>query len=232
MQKTSKGHPRLRWKVMSLLLVTAALMALVIGWSWSPMRGWLDIDLIVPFLQGAGHTFGPVVSAFGFALAVSLAVPLTLLTLVTLVAFGPWAGFACSMAGALVGAALSYWVGRSLGREVMESFAGPKMNLLSQQLARRGVLAVVVVRMVPVAPFAFVNMVAGISHIRLVDLLLGTGIGMLPSTLVMMIFTDQIISAMKRPNLTSMLMLGLTVILVVIGVAGIRHWIARLIVSE
>ena len=81
-----------------------------------------------------------------------------------------------------------------------------------EQLARRGVLAVIAVRLVPVAPFAIVNMIAGASHIRLRDLLLGTAVGMTPGTVAMMIFMEQIMVALKQPSAGRIWMVALTLV--------------------
>ena len=156
------------------------------------MGAWLDIHTIVTSLRRLGHTLGPLAAVSGFALAVSLAIPLTFLTLVTLVAFGPWVGFAYSLAGALAGACLSYSIGHFLGSEVLERMAGERVNLISRRLSRRGVLTIIVVRMVPIAPFAIVNMITGATHISLRDVLLGTVIGMTPGTLIMMIISTSL----------------------------------------
>lgn len=215
----------LRRKLYLLAFALAALIALAAAWAWTPMRAWLDVDLVVTSLQRFGRAFGPVAAVCGFALALTVAVPLVFLTLVALVAFGPLAGFACAMAGALVGAAASYGIGRFLGREVVRRLAGERINRLSQRLARRGVLAVIAVRLVPVAPFAVVNMVAGASHIRLRDLLLGTAIGMTPATLAMAVFVDQITDALRQPTPLTFALAALTVVLVVAGGWAMRRWL-------
>jgi len=98
---------------------------------------------------------------------------------------------------------------------------------LSQRLAQRGLLAVIAVRMVPVAPFAIVNMIAGASHIRLQDLLLGTLLGMTPGTLAMAVFVDQIIEAMKRPSQTRLALLLASLALIGVGLWYARRWARR-----
>jgi len=225
MRETTEFDVGLRRRLTGLLLLLCVMAALAAAWKWSSLRSWLDIELMVASLQRLGQTFGLLAAVGAFALAVTLAIPATLLALVTLVAFGPWIGFACAMTGALIGAGLSYGLGRGLGREAVQKLAGERVNLLSQRLANRGVLAVIVVRLVPIAPFAIVNMVAGASHIRLRDMLLGTFVGMLPSLLAMMIFMDQIVAAVKQPSGTSLLLLGFTAALVLLGMAGARRWI-------
>ncbi len=218
-------HRGLRRKLYLLAFALAALIALAAAWTWTPMRDWLDVDFVVTSLQRFGRAFGPVAAVCGFALALTVAVPLVFLTLVALVAFGPLAGFACAMAGALVGAAASYGIGWFVGRDVVRHLAGERINQLSQRLARRGVLAVIAVRLVPVAPFAVVNMVAGASHIRLRDLLLGTAIGMTPATLAMAVFVDQITDALRQPTPLTFALAALTVVLVVAGAWAMRRWL-------
>ena len=210
-----------------LVVVLLLVLGLAIAWGWTPMRHWLDVDRVVSDLQRFGHAFGPVAATVVFALAMTVAVPLTFLTLVALVAFGPWTGFACAMGGALMGAAASYGVGAYLGHAVLVRLAGPRINMLSQRLARRGLTAVILVRLVPVAPFAIVNMVAGASHIRLRDLVLGTAIGITPGTLAMMLFADQITAALRAPTTLTYVLLGLTVLLIAVGAWGLQRWLRR-----
>ncbi len=221
-------HHSLRWRLLTLGLLLLALLALAVAWSATPLREWLDIDTIVARLQQLGQAFGPVAAIAGFTVAVALAVPLSFLTLVTIVAFGPWAGVACALSGALLGAVISYTIGMTLGRSAVQRLGGERVQALNRQLARRGLLAVIVVRMVPVAPFAVVNMVCGASHIRLRDLLLGSAIGTMPFNLAAMIFMPQMIAALKQPNSTTWLLLAITVALIVLGSWGLRRWLKNM----
>lgn len=218
----------LKLRLFALGVALALLLGLGAAWSWSPLRSWLDIDLIVGALQRLGAAFGMLAAVAGFALAVATAVPLTFLTLVAIVAYGPWSGFACALPGALIGAALSYGAGMALGRDAIERLGGERVNRVSQRLGRRGVLAIVLVRLVPVAPFAIVNMVAGASRIRLRDLLLGTAIGMTPSTVFMMLFMDRIIASFRQPGTFGFGLLALTVLLLAAGGWALKRWLRKL----
>ena len=159
-------------------------------------------------------------------MALALAVPLTFLTLVAIIAFGPWGGFACALPGALLGASASYLAGRWLGRGAIERLGGERVKALSLQLEKRGLLAVILVRFVPVAPFAVVNMMAGASRIRLRDLLLGTAIGMTPSTVFMMVFLERVIEALRRPSEGGAVFIGATVLLLALGGWGLKRWLS------
>lgn len=219
------GGSALRRRLWVLALALVALVALAAAWTWSPMREWLDVDRIVSGLQQLGRAFGPVAAIVGFGLALALAVPLTFLTLVTLVAFGPWTGFVTCMVGAALGAGLSHGLGVLLGREVVQRLGGPRVNAVSQRLADHGLLAVVAIRMVPVAPFAIINMVAGASQISLRHMLLGTALGMAPGTLVMAFFVDQIVAALRDPGPLAYALLAGAVLLVVGAGFAAKRWV-------
>ncbi|MES2149975.1 MAG: VTT domain-containing protein [Pseudomonadota bacterium] len=216
---------RLRRRLLALGGVALLLLALGAAWSWSPLHDWLDLGRIVAGLRRLGQGYGPLAAIGGVALALACAVPLTFLTLVAIVAFGPWTGLACAMPGALAGAALSYALGAALGSEAVARLGGARVNRLSTELARRGVLAIVLVRLTPVAPFAIVNMAAGAARIRLRDLLLGTAIGMLPSSVFMMVFVERIVAGLAEPGRFGLWLLALSVLLLAAGGWALRRWL-------
>lgn len=214
-----------RLKTLAVLLVV--LVCLALAWKWTPLREWLDIERVVSAMQDTGRRFGLLAAIAAFAAACIAVVPLTFLTLVTIVAFGPVDGFICTLAGASIGGAASYWMGRLLGREVIERLAGERVNLLSRRLAGRGLIAVAAVRLVPVAPFAVVNLIAGASHINFRDFILGNALGMTPGALAMVLFLDQIIMALKTPGTGSIALVALTLALIAAGGWGLRRWIRQ-----
>lgn len=223
----SEAHGSGRGRLVALVVLLLALVGLAMAWSWSPWRDWLKVDWIVGGLQTLGRSYGPFAALAGFAMASAIAVPLTFLTLVTFVALGPTTGFFCVMGGALIGAAASYGVGRFLGFEAMQKLAGERVDALSRRLARHGLWAVVAVRIVPVAPFAIVNMIAGATHIRLRDMVLGTALGMAPGTLLMGLFSGQIVEALRQPGPLTIALVVLTVLLIAVGGWGLKRWLAK-----
>ena len=215
----------LRWRLLGLGLALLALATLAIAWSVSPLRQWLDADRVVVSLRQWGASFGPLAAVLGFALASILVVPLGFLTLVTLVAFGPWVGMATTFSGAMLGAVASYGLGDLLGNSLLQKWGGQRANSVSRRLGQRGLLAVIALRVVPIAPFAIANMVAGASHIRLRDMVLGTVLGMAPGTVLMAFFVDHIVAALRDPGrVTVAVVLGVLGVLALVGVGG---WVGR-----
>lgn len=84
--------------------------------------------------------------------------------------------------GALVGAATAFALGRGLGREAVERFTASRVARLDALLRRRGLAAVIGVRLIPVIPFTAINYGAGLTAVRRRDYALGTALGIIPGT--------------------------------------------------
>ena len=174
-----------------------------------------------------GSAAAPLWALGAYVAASLLGVPITLLIVVTAVVLGPYTAFACALGGALIGAALGFGLGQVLGRRIVRELAGARLNKLSRQLAKRGLLAVVAVRIIPIAPFIIVNLVAGASHIRLRDFLLGTVLGMTPGILAVSVFSDRLVAALYERSPTAIASLGAVITIIAIAAAVIRRRLAR-----
>src|SRR3546814_20196960 len=94
------------------------------------------------------------------------AFPVTIAIVVTAVTFGTWLGFAYAAAGTLASALVTYGVGALLGKGAIESLLGRRFAKLTGRVKDRGILAIAAIRMVPIAPFTVVNLIAAASRIR------------------------------------------------------------------
>jgi uncharacterized membrane protein YdjX (TVP38/TMEM64 family) len=59
---------------------------------------------------------------------------------------------------------------------------------------------VVLVRLLPVAPFTVVNLAAGVSEVSLRDFVLGSAIGLLPGVTLATLFGDRLGAWLRRPD--------------------------------
>ncbi len=124
--------------------------------------------------------------ALFFALYAGLAlvpVPKAVLTATGGALFGLWAGAGLSLAGALVGAVISFGLGRLLGREAVDRLIGGQLARIDALLADRGLSAVLIVRLVPLVPFIAINYASGLSAVRFRHFVVGSAIGMVPGSL-------------------------------------------------
>jgi phospholipase D1/2 len=68
------------------------------------------------------------------------------------------------------------------------------------------------IRMVPIAPFSIVNMVAGASKLGLRDFMLGTALGMAPGIAVMAVLGAQIADLARNASWTNVVLFGLAIL--------------------
>jgi phospholipase D1/2 len=112
---------------------------------------------------------------------------------------------------------LTFAIGRLLGPDTVRSIAGSRIDRLSRQVARHGLLGVLTVRVLPVAPFTIVNIVAGASHIRLRDFALGTLLGTLPGIFLLTLFGGRLKDVILDPKLENFVILTVLIALTVLG---------------
>ena len=106
------------------------------------------------------------------------------------------------------------------------SIAGhPKYTVTSGTVTLDGedVLAMTLLRLVPLAPFAIEGIVAGAVRLKLWHLAAGTAIGMLPGTLATTVFGDQLESALSGGTFNWWIVGG-AVVLLGAGSWAVKRW--------
>ena len=131
-----------------------------------------------------GANPGAMVAYVGlYAVAAALGVPGTVLTVLGGTAFGLWPGVPLALAGAILGAALSFSIARGLGRDyVMRRFGRVVEKLGPLERAGPAFLTFFRLRLIPFLPYAAINFAAGLTPAPIGPFLAGTLIGILPST--------------------------------------------------
>ncbi len=212
-----------RGRLIGIASGVVALAALALAWRFTPLHDWLAMGRLI----GLGDSlreqpWAPLAVLMVFVGGGLVVFPLLVLIAVTAAVYGPLLGPLYAFVGATLSAAVTFAIGRRLGRETVRKLAGRRVNELSRRLAQHGLLAVAFVRMVPIAPFSIVNVVAGASHIGWRDFLLGTLIGLAPGVMMMSVFVDRAVAAIREPSMRSFLLLAaaITVMIALIWVLG------------
>ncbi|WP_235581630.1 TVP38/TMEM64 family protein [Rhodococcus sp. Leaf278] len=107
--------------------------------------------------------------------------PASTLTIASGLLFGLAVGAIVVVFAATMGAYLGYWGARALGRGQVARTEWDRLRRLDAMLGRRGLLSVLLVRLVPL-PFSLVNYAAGVSAVGQRDYVVGTMIGIVPAT--------------------------------------------------
>jgi uncharacterized membrane protein YdjX (TVP38/TMEM64 family) len=154
-------------------------------------------------------------------------IPLPIFVLQAAFVFGPSLGFLTALTGTLVSAVGAFLIGRAVGSDGLQRLAPSRLTRMCQRLARRGVLAVVAIRFLPVAPFTIVNLILGAARIKLWHFVIGTAIGLTPGFLALSIFGDRLSETLHRPRLLNFLILGLVATVLILGGAWLVQRVQR-----
>jgi phosphatidylserine/phosphatidylglycerophosphate/cardiolipin synthase-like enzyme/uncharacterized membrane protein YdjX (TVP38/TMEM64 family) len=228
-QATGLRDPRpfVRW---GLGLLGIAVLAALLWLGWN--RLGLDLGNVagrvvtaIEALAGSPWRVPLVLGAF--VVASVLAVPILALIGATVVALGPLLGFACSAVGTMLAASATFGVGRLIGRRPLQRWLGTKLDRLEKRVAKRGVIAIALIRKVPIAPFTFVNMLIGAVGIRFRDFILGTALGMLPGIAAFAFVSDRAIDAWREPTARNIALIAAAIVVWLAVVLGIQYWLNR-----
>jgi phospholipase D1/2 len=213
-----------RVSAVPIALAVGVVAALVAAWQVTPLAHWanpqalgalaasLRDDPAAPLWVTAGYVAGSV-----------LMLPVNVMIVATALAFPPLRGFFYSLLGSVVSGVATYGVGRALGRGAVERWSGGRIRRWNRDLARHGVLAVAALRLLPVAPYGVVNLMAGASAIGLREFTLGTALGMAPGILALTAFAGQVGAVIARPQARSVAWLGALTIALLGAAVGLRR---------
>lgn len=220
--------PRRLWLVLAFLLALGLLAGL---WQWLALNEVITVAVLEDWLRritalGESRWMPPVV-LLAYVLASLVVFPLSVLVAATGLIFGASTGAFYALVGTLLAAAATYWVGRYMGRETVVRHGGRRLNALASALSARGVRTMIVISLLPLAPFTVTNMVAGAFHLRFRDYMLGTLIGILPGVLAMTVLGSQLATLVRVQSLSGVAW-TLGGIVLTLGVIGaLRVAVAR-----
>lgn len=140
-----------------------------------------------------------------YSAAVALLLPATVLTLLGGAAFGFWPGVLWVTLGANLGASLAFWLARRLGRAALQRMLGPRLTAFDRLAAVDGFQALLILRLIPVAPFSLLNFVAGLSTMPWRDYVVATALGILPGSVVYVLFADALLTGSAEASKSALL---------------------------
>jgi uncharacterized membrane protein YdjX (TVP38/TMEM64 family) len=168
------------------------------------IKAWFTLEHIMNLIQeyrALGPIPGillPVIEAFFPFL------PLFLFVMANANAFGLWLGFLYSWLGACIGAFLVFILIRKYGQRRIFAFLSkhPKVRKLMDWVERHGFGPLFLLLCFPFTPSAVVNIVAGLSKIRMAQYMLAVGIGKMVMIFTMSFIGYDIRSLITKPYRT------------------------------
>jgi uncharacterized membrane protein YdjX (TVP38/TMEM64 family) len=221
------------WTARTILAVSglaAALAGLALAWQYTSLRDFTDVGFVSSVIsQPARSQFAPLLAIAAFVVGGLVVFPVLVLIAATAAALGPWMGFVSAAIGVLLSSSILFGIGRVLGHARLQRLLGRRSSRIQSRIIGKGIIAVAMIRMVPIAPFSIVNVVAGASKLSLRDFLLGTALGMLPGIAVMAALGAQIADLARNASWTNAVLLALAIlawIALCLGVQFLVTWMA------
>jgi phosphatidylserine/phosphatidylglycerophosphate/cardiolipin synthase-like enzyme/uncharacterized membrane protein YdjX (TVP38/TMEM64 family) len=214
--------------LMRFAVTLLVMLALAGAWRFTPLGRLLDATALshwAGWLRGSPLAILIVPAAYvvgGFLMA-----PLLLLIVATALTFTPLAAASYALLGAMLSACAGYAVGRAMGKPLLRHFEKGRVEGLRRRLLRHGFLALVMLRLVPIAPYTLLNMLAGVARVRFWPYVSATLIGLVPGTFGLVLFGYHLGRALKSPGPLVFSILAGAVLLLLLGTALLHRWLGR-----
>lgn len=191
----------MRSRTWLFVLGALAIIGLGLVWKYTPLAEVIQPAKLAAKVQHFGDTaWGPLAMLGLYVLGGFVMMPLLALLAATALVFEPVTAIAVALTGALLNASAVYFAGAKLVREWAERSFGQAIARVRNALQSRGVIAVAMIRMVPVAPFSLVNVAAGTIGIPFWDYLFGTFLGLAPGTVLICLFGGELKDLLRDPS--------------------------------
>ena len=120
-----------------------------------------------------------------FFVGTSCSLPITaVLTLVSGIVFGTLTGFALSLAATTLGGTVALYSTRFLFYDLVERRFTGQIEMVNKGIEKEGAFYLFGLRMIPVIPFWLLNLVMGLTSMRVPIFMLATFCGMMPVLLI------------------------------------------------
>jgi uncharacterized membrane protein YdjX (TVP38/TMEM64 family) len=161
------------------IILVAAIICSQLFWD---SAAYFKPDRISSWLESAGN-LAPLLYMAVMASAVVISpIPSLPLDIAAGAFFGPLLGTVYSVAGALIGAVISFMIARLLGRELIERYLGGHVNFCERCSDRILTKIVFFSRLLPVVSFDVISYGAGLTKMSLKHFSMASLFGMIPLT--------------------------------------------------
>jgi phosphatidylserine/phosphatidylglycerophosphate/cardiolipin synthase-like enzyme/uncharacterized membrane protein YdjX (TVP38/TMEM64 family) len=184
-------NARLGWAFLAVLLVASAVWAL-----WSAQ----DLDpraLLESLRQTATHPLAPLIAVPAFVAGSIVVAPVTGMIALCALLFSPWVGSLTAIAGTLIATAVNFAIGARLGQVIEARAPKSVVQRIRSISSNADAWSLAGLRLIPIAPFTIINLLAGAAGVRLSRFLLGTLLGMGPGVVLICLSVDRARAALS-----------------------------------
>ncbi len=179
--KSNAGKNKIKATVFGLFFVAALLL-----FNLSPLGDYLN-PRSIRALAGHAGLASPVIFVLIYAIGISMFLPASLFTGIGAILFGVSWGLFYNMTGAMLGASMSFWIARYLGRDFIKSQTGEQLHAYDDKLATMGFETTLYLRLI-FFPFTPLNFGLGLTGVTFGRFFWGTFFGKIASGVILTFF--------------------------------------------
>ena len=173
-----------------------------------------DISALADYLRSFGLA-GVLVTILLFVIMTfTIVFPFMILSGAAGIVYGLWSGILISWTGEVVGAVVMFVFARFFFREMVEGLISKSIYLkkVDDYSAENGFKALLIARLLPLAPSGIITAVAAISKMSFKDFILATLIGKFPPVVIKVLIGHDL--AFANENMTRLILVCLLVVVV------------------
>lgn len=147
----------------------------------------LNLDIDSKDIQTYVNSFGklaPIIYIIIFALVPLTLFPDSIIAIAGGLIFGLVKGYIYTAIGAILGATLSFYISRKLGRNFVKKLTKEKLDNVEEMINSNGFFIIFMLRLIPLFPFDIISYGAGLTSVKYKDFILATFLGTIPGILV------------------------------------------------
>lgn len=198
-EKINGGNPRDRFLIPGIIL--AGLIIFGLAWEFSPLSSYATPEKIADVARNfAQDPMAPFIMVGLFVLSQLVFFPLIIMTLATAMVFGPLEGILISLTGATISATITYGLGLSLGKYGLKRWMGAVCAKIRTYIQGTGIVGMIALRFVPVAPYSVVNIALGVLSIPFGTYIAGSFLALLPGSIIRSFLGGAITDVWEKPD--------------------------------
>jgi uncharacterized membrane protein YdjX (TVP38/TMEM64 family) len=198
------------------VLAAVFAIALFVGYR----LGWLSYAHTLQHIQHLRQSQNAAVFVIGFvaiyAIGTSLGLPGLPFNVAAGALFGTVIGATLAWTASLIGAAIGYWVARTIGHDEVLRWIRRFKRIDTAVEQARDFTGMLQLRLIPVFPIGVVNFIGGLARAHFGQYVAATAIGVLPSAVIYSYFADSLLEGVgtgRRQALTSLVIASALLIL-------------------
>ncbi|MEJ2545769.1 MAG: VTT domain-containing protein [Calditrichaceae bacterium] len=222
------NRTRLYSNFYKFIFILILLIIFTAFWTHLPSNDWLNINHTSIFNQEPAN---PILIYSIYTVPLLLlsifGMPATIIVGTFGILFGSITGSILAVITLTVSSLISYPIGRILGKKILSYISSGNINSVNKYLAKKGLFTVITIRVLPIASFTLINMLAGASRIRFKYYLIGTILGILPGSILVAIIFGQLTEYFKSETIVNTIWITTLTVMIIICLIGISKYFSK-----